>query len=309
MTGVVSSVITTPTVLVLGAGASAPYGFPVATELKQKICSELAQGSAAVRQLHEQSGISLGDFSIFRDAFYKSGQPSVDAFLEHRPEFIEVGKLAIAYCLIPYEVESTLFEGSKSRDWYQYLSTKLNASFDRFGENNLSVITFNYDRSLEHYLLTTLQNAHGRSREECTTALRKIRIVHVYGQLGRHAYAEREARPYNPDNRTYNRAVHAAEGITLLHDKIKPELEAAHQALRDAERVCFLGFGYHDLNLQRLNLSDSSHNRNIFGSAQGFVGDEFGAIKTALHQAMKCSNVTLTDADNLLVLRKHLILG
>jgi hypothetical protein len=303
--------ITRPTVLVLGAGASAPYGFPVASELKQKICHEFAKGSAAISLLHKESGISVGDFSNFREAFLKSGSPSVDAFLEHRPEFIDVGKLAIAWCLIPFESEATLFEniGSRGGDWYQYLSTKLNASFDKFGENRLSVITFNYDRSLEHYLFTTLLNAHGRSPEECLVALRKIRIIHVYGQLGRHVYVEQAARVYSADNRTYCNTVNAAQGITLLHDKIKPELEAAQKILTAAERVCFLGFGYHELNLQRLRLQDSSHNRNVFGSAQGFVGNELGALENALHQAMLCSNVTLTDADNLLVLRKYLILG
>ena len=36
-----------------------------------------------------------------------SGQTSIDA-LEYRPEFIDVGKLAIAYCLILYESEAAL---------------------------------------------------------------------------------------------------------------------------------------------------------------------------------------------------------
>jgi len=52
-------VITTPTVLVLGAGASAPYGFPTALELKQKICNAFAKDSVATRLLHEGSDIPM----------------------------------------------------------------------------------------------------------------------------------------------------------------------------------------------------------------------------------------------------------
>jgi hypothetical protein len=41
----INRVITTSTVLVLGAGASAPYGFPVASELKQQICATNTSGT------------------------------------------------------------------------------------------------------------------------------------------------------------------------------------------------------------------------------------------------------------------------
>lgn len=302
--------ITTPTVLVLGAGASAPYGFPVASELKERICSAFVKDSVPVRMLHEGSEIPMNVFLEFRDAFYKSGQSSVDAFLEHRPAFIAVGKLAIAYSLMPYESEDALFEstGSRGGNWYQYLSEKLNASFEKFGENRLSVITFNYDRSLEHYLLTTLQNAHGRSLEECAEMLRKIPIHHVYGQLSRHPYPDKQARPYNPERGTYKSVGYAARGITLLHDEAKPELEAARQVLKTAERICFLGFSYHPINLDRLRLQDSSR-RAVFGTVRGLVGDELGSVEQALHSLLLCGRVKLTDADNLTVLRQHLILG
>jgi hypothetical protein len=296
-------------VLVLGAGASAPYGFPVARELKEQICSAFVKDSVATRLLHEGSEISMNVFLEFRDAFHKSGQSSVDAFLEHRPEFIDVGKFAIAWCLIPYESEDALFQatGSRGGDWYQYLSEKLNASFDEFGQNRLSVITFNYDRSLEHYLLTTLRYAHGRSYDECAQMLRRIPIHHVYGQISRHPYPDREARPYTGDRSKYQYVGYAARGITLLHDEARPELEAARQLLMTAETICFLGFGYHPINLERLKLMDSSR-WAVFGTAQGAIGGELAALEQALQNAFPGGAVTLTDADNLVVLRQHLVL-
>ena len=50
---------------------------------------------------------------------------------------------------MPFETEEKLYHPDPQRggDWYEYLSGKLNSSFEEFGENKLSIITFNYDRS------------------------------------------------------------------------------------------------------------------------------------------------------------------
>jgi hypothetical protein len=135
-------VITTPTVLILGAGASCPYSFPTAKELKILICEAFSHPTAKACQfLGANTDHSPDKFFEFRDAFSKSGQSSVDAFLEHRPDFLDVGKLAIAYCLIPFEDEARLYRPDETRgsDWYGYLSEKLNAIFEEFGNNKLSI--------------------------------------------------------------------------------------------------------------------------------------------------------------------------
>ena len=174
-------VIRTPTVLVLGAGASCPYGFPTAKQLKNCICEVFASRTPAIRLLGDNVA-PAEKFLEFREAFWKSGTASVDAFLKGRPEFLDVGKFAIAYCLIPFESESNLFTPpGDSGDWYGYLSERLNPSFDEFEHNKLSIVTFNYDRSLEHYLFTSLMNWHGRSVDDCIEKFAKLPIIHVYG--------------------------------------------------------------------------------------------------------------------------------
>ncbi len=40
----INQVIMIPTILILGAGSSAPYKFPLASELKQQICDAFNQG-------------------------------------------------------------------------------------------------------------------------------------------------------------------------------------------------------------------------------------------------------------------------
>ena len=105
---------------------------------------------------------------------------------------------------MPFEREEKLYHPD-GKDWYEYLSVKLNSSFEEFGENKLSVITFNYDRSLEHYLLNSLINLHGKTCDECVKALAQIPIVHVYGQLGERPYPQQGSQMYRPDQMEHPR--------------------------------------------------------------------------------------------------------
>jgi hypothetical protein len=309
--------ISTPTVLVLGAGASYPYGFPTAAELKVAICSAFSNPDTAASRLiaGDHSKHTRSEIFAFREAFLRSGQPSIDAFLERRSEFLELGKLAIAYCLMPFEDESMLYRDFRGGNWYEHLAVKLNSSFTEFAQNKLSIITFNYDRSLEHYLFNALQHFHGKSPEECAKRLRKIPIIHVYGQLGRTAYPDAESLPYEPHRNNVARIERAAAGITLLHES-KPDLKEAHRLLAAAHRICILGFGYHELNLKRLWLSRPAynqrpvleHSRVCHATAKGLIGDEITHAHNTTYEALLLQSLQLEDADNLEVLRRHRIL-
>jgi hypothetical protein len=304
-------VITTPTVLVLGAGASCPYGFPTAKQLKNRICEVFASNTPVIRLLGDNVA-PAEKFLEFREAFWKSGTASVDAFLNGRPEFLDVGKFAIAYCLIPLESEANLFTPpGDSGDWYGYLSERLNPSFDEFEHNKLSIVTFNYDRSFEHYLFTSLRNWHGKSVDECIEKLARVPIIHVYGQLGTIPYPQRGCRQYRPlgehESKEYGAVLDAAHGITLLHEK-ESDLQEAHNLLTAAHRICFLGFSYHPLNLSRLAIDTRAGSKGIFGTARGMIGRELMDVQGRVRKTLG-SAISLADADNLKLLRQNLILG
>jgi len=145
-----------PTVLILGAGASVPYGFPSGRGLKQIILKSLGtSGIMNLRQIMKDLGFEPSIVESFRNDLFYSGWSSVDAFLEYRPKFIEIGKLAIALLLFPFELEDKIFKEKDSENsWYHHLFEKLKTNFDSFDKNKISIITFNYDRSVEHFLFT-----------------------------------------------------------------------------------------------------------------------------------------------------------
>jgi hypothetical protein len=277
--------ITRKVVLVLGAGASIPFGFPSGRELKNEIVNRLGPPSLDGPKLAMLTiaGFGVDHIEAFRSALQKSGKLSVDAFLEHRAEFLEVGKAATACFLLPREAEQVLFGSSLS--WYDYLFDKLNARFEEFDRNAISILTFNYDRSLEHYLFTAVRNLYGKTAEECVEKLRGVPIVHLYGQLGElPAFAgDSNAIEYGAPL-DVEALTKAANGIQIIHEAIKDSraFEQAHEMLRKAERICFLGFGYNETNLQRLMGYKRDDQPEIYGSSRGFTSRECGLIRERL---------------------------
>lgn len=267
--------------LILGAGASMPFGFPSGYQLKTQIIEGLSPGNRRGMLSHlRNAGLELMEIEHFRTALEKSGKRSVDAFLEHRPEYLTVGKIATACALLPCENEARLF-ASGQESWYEYFFNKLNAQFEEFDKNSVSVVTFNYDRSLEQYLITALRNAYGKTVEECVAKLSSLPIVHLYGQLGELPFLNGQGIGYgaaiNPE--TLRKS---AEGIQIIHEDIsgKPQFKRAHELLRNSQRVCLIGFGYDRINVRRLMEYGPAANQEVLGSAQGITPAECALIET-----------------------------
>ena len=180
----------------------------------------------------------------------------------------------------------------KRENWYKYLFHKLDTRFEEFDKNSLSVLTFNYDRSLEHFLYTALLNTYGKTERECVEKLRALPIIHLYGQLGELPYI-------NTDGIRFDGTVNAdklrkcVEGIKIIHEDVSgnPRFQQAQELLAKAERICFLGFGYDQTNLERLMVRVTNRDQHICGSAVGFRSRECQFIENRIKK-MGFKNLT-----------------
>jgi hypothetical protein len=135
------------TVFILGAGSSAVFGFPVGQTLCQTVCSSHGGfPGLSSQQFRDCTGFRENEIRRFCDELLMSAQPSVDAFLEYRQEFLDLGKAAMAVTLINKEIPANLWSFEET-NWMRYMFSRLNAPFERFHEIPVSFITFNYDRS------------------------------------------------------------------------------------------------------------------------------------------------------------------
>lgn len=243
------------TALVLGAGASCNYGYPTGFQLRQGILA--LQKTGGVEQNAANMSVSIEDLTKFITEFRLSQRYSIDAFLGRRMEFEAVGKAAIAHVLLRCEAEhaSSLLDDTLNDHWYQYLVNVL--TIDEWDDLDLSwicIITFNYDRSLEQFLQLALESIYAKSPGEVRKKLQTLRIIHVYGDLGSiwsdeggYEYGERQS-PFSGRIQT------GAKRLRIIAEGRNDErhLVECRDLLSAAERICFLGFGFDSVNLQRL---------------------------------------------------------
>jgi hypothetical protein len=96
------------TVFILGAGASAVFGFPTGQGLCKLVCEELRADGEYGSALRDNTAFGDEEINRFCRELLLSAQPSVDAFLEHRREFLDLGKAAMALILVRKEVLGNL---------------------------------------------------------------------------------------------------------------------------------------------------------------------------------------------------------
>jgi hypothetical protein len=269
--------ISTPTVFVLGAGASMPYGLPSGKDLVTQIC----QASAGVDFAYFR--IDPDRYSAFASELRASKQASVDAFLEHRKELQEVGKKAIAYYLIQAEKNEALFAAEPAQDWYSHVVDRIttDTTFDELTKNQVGFITFNYDRSLEQFLFKTISARYGRPFDDVQKVVSQFKIIHVHGRLGFLPWQSPRAddqRPYEPKCTSREIEI-AAKGIKIISEDIdgSAEFAEAQELMKPAKRVAILGFGYHPVNMRRLKVPFADH--RVFGTCVSFTTVEIQACQ------------------------------
>lgn len=238
--------------LLLGAGSSLSMGYPVGASLR----SEIIQFANNRYKTHIcDSMADERDLNLFVEQFKLSQMESIDAFLARRPNFSEIGKRAIAAILLDKENERLLHSSDHTDNWYRYFFNKITSDkWEKLDFSNISIVTFNYDRSLEFYLTNAMKASYGKSFDSCCDKLKELKIIHVYGTLG-------ESHPRNTDYFYYGEKINRRR-VDIAASKLKviPEgrqddetLNAARKELLSADRIGFLGFGFDSINLQRLD--------------------------------------------------------
>ncbi len=260
------------TVFALGAGASNPYGFPLGRKLLFEVCDCLARptGNARnfIKQYHTKSD---SDIDCFINELRGSHIASVDAFLENRPEYLDICKPAIAVALIPHERFDALVREPDKYEWYEYLLQQMGSTRESFRESaeNLSFVTFNYDRSLEYFLFYSLANAYGQ--KDAVDLFNRVTIVHVYGELGSPDFLNKDGRGYAPDLLSDQDIEKCAINIKIMPERSEDstEFKQAHRLISEAQSIHFLGFGYDEKNVQRLKVKELFRGVRMQGTLLG----------------------------------------
>lgn len=284
-------------VFVLGAGASVPYGYPTGAGLKTLIVSSL--GRPDVRAYLIGAGYREDLINQFEASFVKSGVFSIDAFLEHNPKFISLGKLLIARSLLLFENPDILKREIKD-DWIRLIHNIVNYSSASMFEHDISFITFNYDRSLEFVLHESIKNKFGDINDE---GIKKIMsafpVYHVHGKLGSlpHEVDDLPKRDY-----AIVTNLETVEGISknikVLHEDgyDSEEYNTVKSVIASAQKVVYLGFGFHQENLKKIGIEANQTTCQIYNIFDTPVGDLPRQMAKKVGKASLASNVASGNA-------------
>lgn len=226
------------TVFFLGAGASHTYGFPLGSELHEAIINDFG---SELSGLIENLGLNNVQFKKFQENLKYTDHKTIDTFLEHKSNFREIGSYAIAYTILKRENHDSLL---KEKGWYYGLYDALNFDDPETSTNKLSIISLNYDRSLEHYLSKKIEyNGSYDLRVVANTKFSRIKFLHPHGMLGKYPNVKYGASPLN-----LGTLKSAASNIKIVTDKIEDtkQFKTVKQTIINAKNIIFLGFGYDD---------------------------------------------------------------
>jgi hypothetical protein len=242
------------------------------------------------------------DFSV---ALLNSNKDSIDSFLLERKEFYEIGKFAIANCILKCENPNEY--QFVPQNWLKYLWNKIATSQNDFTRSNTKFISFNYDRLIEHFFYISLKHSFNLSDSEINKLITNRLVIHLHGVVGYLPWQDSEQGfDYYYSGQEfasqYDRVSKASKSIKIVYEKFKSEevFGEAWEHINSASNIYFLGFGFHSVNLSRLRIDTIE--KKIHCSAFGLTDNECLQIESRYPKVLKLDRGQL---DNLNFLRTY----
>lgn len=292
-----AKVARTNIVYVVGAGASKEAKIPAGHELKNNIVNLLdikhyfdkqIGGDRlildAVREYIKGTEVSEKDINKYIDeaVAIKDALPlaiSIDNLLDaHRDKKIMslCGKLAIVRAILRAEKDSLLYFKKDRVDstinfkrleqtWYLPFFQVIteNCCVENLEERlkSISLIVFNYDRCIEHFLFHAFMTYFRISKEQSSELVGYLNIYHPYGKVGDLTWENKDDPTDFGDEPYPAKLLSLAERIKTFTEGTDPnssKIASIRDKMENAIRLAFLGFAFHKLNMDVLKSNQSS---------------------------------------------------
>lgn len=299
--------ITQPTVFILGAGASAPYGYPTGAGLKNMICSDSTELLNLLNPTNDNQKKTLTKIMENSNEFVQRYSASpvdlIDSFLEANADdnsLTQAGRILIALSILFAEKRSRFLRGIRKEnqklDWYKnlfelmYKGLKGPYGYLDFKKNRVDFITFNYDRSLEYFLYNhgLLSTYKAIAATDCRPLdLIPFKFTHVYGKIDNFPWEDPPGSQYK-DNYNFADIINAADNIKLIHERDDEFLNEIKETIADAKNIFFLGFGYDEDNMRALGWPENfNEDKRILGTAFNLSKSRINEIRAMIQRGFK----------------------
>ncbi len=304
-------------VYIIGAGASKEANLPTGYELKSIISKLLDikfdwndQKSGdyvitnALRESVKKPDGSRGDITPYlleakhiKDAL--SQAISIDNFIDaHRDnkELALCGKLSIVRSILNAEknsllyfkkerIDSTIKFNNLENTWYlpffQIITENCRKDDLKKRLTLISLIIFNYDRCIEHFLLHAFMNYYKVTDQEAAELVSYINIYHPYGKVGNLPWQNQNNKTEFGKELTGIELLTLVEGVKTFTEGTNPDesdIIKIKDKIENAQCLVFMGFAFHKLNMELL----SPKNGLQFVSAPGTTLEKIKCYATTL---------------------------
>jgi hypothetical protein len=280
-----------PTVLVIGAGAGFDIEMPLGDSLAGKIAAAadfyIADGGYKRGDVRIATALQqMGDWERFLTAgrMIASGiqySKSIDNYVHTHSDKADVktvAKLAIVQTILDAEKGCHIalepeIHPPRFRDEVRAYSSWLTDFFTVLQDGvvearnlddifeNLTIVNFNYDRCIEHFLFHVMQRLYPSKGEGYLTELMnaKLKIIHPYGVVGSLPWQTRtNAVQFGGGSRYIEDLAALSQQIRTYNEEIddKTKVREVRRSLGAASRIIFLGFHFHKQNVELLSAGE-----------------------------------------------------
>ncbi|MFS2180227.1 hypothetical protein ACCC98_30450 [Rhizobium pisi] len=298
------------TVFIVGAGGSKEIGLPTGGELRAKIANALSfslngfnrtEIGGALVEIYNQRSDNLDISRYFKAARSISramfGALSIDNFLathQADEDILLMGKLGIASVILEEEGRSEIKINSEGEILFQNTENYWMNTFCKLmskevvrGDfetlfHDVSIITFNYDRCIEHFLPHYLKTYFLIDDAQANKLASSLTVIHPYGRVGRYPNRGGTAPtiPFGSSKNPHHLA-EAAKQIQTFGERMVEDVAVREMKylINQAEHIVFLGFSFADMNMELLVPEDVQTNKGIFATTLGMSDQNLHPIR------------------------------
>lgn len=327
------------TVYIIGAGASYEAHLPTGDQLKDKIADLLdirfdhrdqIKGDYEIQQAlrqhtSEDKTLKALNTYLHQCQHISENMPlaiSIDNFIDTERENGKLalcGKLAIIKSILEAEKNSSLFfdeyrthrkvdfsalENTWYLSFFRTLTENCNAEelTNRF--ESITLVIFNYDRCIEHFLHHALMSYYRLDASHAAQLVLSLKIIHPYGTVGSLEWSDQTS----STSVKFGGELHVSQLINYA-ERIRTFTEGAHSkymselvsAIRFTERLVFLGFAFHRLNMELIggesvDKYDNPNNIECYATAfESSKSDQQSMINSINHLYVNPININIEN--------------
>src|SRR5579862_2963417 len=301
------------TLFVIGAGASYEVGIPVGIKLAKMISETLSitrddsadsPGQRILASIYDKWPAGRNVYQQAAGAISRGVRlaNSIDDYLDQHStdEPIQrVGKAAIVRAILNTEQSSDFkYDFANARNtlididnientwfvkFFRMLATGVNVVSVKSILNNVAFIVFNYDRCLEFFLVQALQLSYGIGANDALEIVSRCSILHPYGVVAP-LFPLDNGLPFGGQGLYEYDYAKYSDNVQIFTEPAKTDntLFHIHEYMKAAEQIIFLGFGFHNRNLDLLRPVEKMPMKDILGTILGQSPNSIEIVKSKL---------------------------